>query len=216
MDAAGIAAKVAYGYGKAASKLGPQHSVYRATSTGPAIAPANLVGTTPFIASATPDGAFRRPSNWTTPEQFGLFDPTKARPGDYLTGSSGTWFVASTDTLTIPMVVQCNVVISIARGEAIGPGLNPIYGGQTPAVDQTLLTDWPASLLSGGHSEAGRAMLPDDPKRFAGGICKLPPVPGVTFRAGDRITVDGGDTWMVAGAFLQSLGWRLELAGAEA
>jgi len=215
MTAAKIAAKGAYGYAKLGKVLGQLHSQYRPITAGPALAPINLVGTLPFLASATADGGFRRPGNWTSPEYFALVDPSRLRAGDYLNGPTGTWFVASLETLTIPMVVQCDVIVTLSRNSGIAPGLNAEYGGDT-APDGTLLADWPASLIGGGVSESGRAALPSDPKRFGGGVCKLPAVPGVTIRSGDRIVVQNGDTFLVAAAFLQDRGWRLELSGAEA
>lgn len=214
---AAIAERVQFGYAKAGSKLGLPHSLYRPVGAGPALAAQNLLNpNVPFIASATPDAAFKRPSGWTTPELYALVDPRLLQSGDYLSGPTGVWFVGSCDGVAIPLVVQCNYTVDISRPAGMTAGLNQAYGGRIDATDSPLVTGWPASLLSGGHSEAGRAMVPGDPKRFAGAICKLPRVPGVTFASGDRIVVEGGDTWVIAGAFLLDLGWRLELAGAEA
>ena len=183
----GIAAKVRYGYGKAGKKLGDVHTTYRPTlPTTPALAPQNVMAFIPFISSATPEGAFKRPSNYNQPLRYGLFDAGATRVGDYIDGATGTYFVASQTALEVPMVVACNAMLSVFRGAAASTVNEDVYAGRTVATDSPVLNQFPASLLIAGRSEAGRLDLPGD-SSDRGAVILLPYVAGAVLRVSDRV-----------------------------
>lgn len=212
MTPEGIAAKVAYGYGKSGSKLGPVHTLYRPTSPlTPALAPQNVM--TPqlqFIASATPDVKFTRPAHYNEPLRFGLYDTTQTQVGDYIDGPTGTFFVISQRPIEAPELVFCDVVISVTRaaGDA-GAGVQP-YGGRVTATDVLLVNQWPASMVLGGRAQSGQADLPGD-VRDKGVQALLPATMGVILRTSDRVTDSQGRAFTISSAELSDLGWRLDL-----
>ena len=228
MTAARILDRVQFGYGKAASKLGLPHTLYRPNGPGAPLASQNIMRALPFTTSQTPDGEFKRPSRYGAPVAFALIDvrgvgAAAVRVGDYVTGSTGVWFLASMEQLTIPMVVECNAVINVVRAAGVDLAHEDIYGGRTDGTDGTVLTGWPASVLQGGRIEVGRAGLPGDPS-MKGYIVLLPAQAGALIRTSDRMIVtrwlatgENPDMAMVVNqAELTALGWRIGTSMGEA
>lgn len=216
MTAARILDRVQFGYGKAASKLGLSHTLYRPTAAlTPALSPLCFMRRdVPFAVSQTPDAAFSRPAKYGSAIAFALMDVrgtrgSDVRGGDYIVGPTGTWFVASLEQLTIPMVIECNAVVSVARPAGnVTPGIGP-YGGRKNSTDVPLMAGWPASVLLGGRTQAGRADLPAD-VQAKGFQILLPAWPGVTLRTSDRVTDDAGRAFTLGAAELSDFGWRLD------
>ena len=121
MRADAIAAKVAFGYAKAASKLGLNYTAFRPSGPlTPALASQNRLGVVQFIASVVPNLSFAEPSKYGNPVQYGAvtaLSGTALQHGDYLTVAggqqfldeggdavpvTGTYFVGSRDPL-LPM-----------------------------------------------------------------------------------------------------------------
>ena len=228
MDAAVILAKAAYGYGVAGSKLGLPHAWYRPQNSGPAIIPANQLGSLPFAASATSKGDFARPATPTQMDWYALLDTSQTAIGDYFVGPDGTWFLAEQGLLTAPVARLCNAVLSGFRYEgdaatlpAAAPssgwtgysgGTTPVaYVGDTKATETPLFQEWPARvLIGGGHAENARVTLPGNAKE-AGYTAYLPPIPGVVLREADRLRADDGGDFLISGAESTARGWRLLL-----
>lgn len=243
---AAIALKIAGGYAKAASKLGLPHNLYRPTlPLVPALDPSNFLRSTPFASSATPKGDFASPSKYGAPIRYALTDTrygtdahvqgddtdmmleglsesaiiaaSPVRPGDYVDGSSGTYFFASVNAFEIPMVVECNTVITVKRpaGQDDATDLTPGrhgYEAPTAANDRAILLSWPASVLDGGRTEASRPDLPGDVA--AKGVIILLPATAVPILVMDRIE-DGRQAYTVSSAELTALGWRLGASFSE-
>ena len=210
MDAVKIQARVDRGYGIAAKKVGQLCEIRRPWRAVQPIGAEASLGR--IMAFFDPDYKFqaRRPSLYGKP-LFGVaIDRTDVRIGDYLLGAHDTWFLAGIEPLLPTMGVKCNVVMAVSRpGPVLVPGRNP-YSGRTTATDAPMMAGWPASILIGGRTQAGRANLPGDvPDR--GAQMLVPWWPGVTMRTSDRVSDDQGRVWNVSEAELTDLGWRVEL-----
>ena len=222
MNGAGIVAKSAYGYAKSAQHVGLPHTLFRPLSaTAPTpLDPACLLRPVLFISSANPIAtAFLKPSGYGKPIRYALVDvraPTDGspggalQPGDYITGSTGTYFVASLTPNEDPMVVECSATISISRpvGDT-GSGPQP-YGGATVTTDAPVMSGWPASVLRAGRTVAGRADLPGDVPD-GGFEALLPAWPGTVVRTSDRVTDDQGRAFTISVAEVSAFGLRLVL-----
>ena len=139
----------------------------------------------------------------------GFFDRTATRVGDYLIGPDGTFFIAAMQPLLPTAVVECNATVTITRPAGnTAPGVNP-FGGRKTSTDAPLMSGWPASVLLGGRTQAGRADLPAD-VQDKGFQVLLPAWPGVTLRTSDRLTDDAGRAFTLGAAELTDLGWRLD------
>ncbi len=220
MDGARIAAKSAYGYAKSAQYVGLPHQLCRPSGTGSPVDPARAMRTILFISSANPiKAAFEKPSGYGKPLRYALVDvrmpvggvPADAlRVGDYITGSTGTYFAVSLTLNEDPQVVECNAVVDVLRSEGnSAPGKQP-YGGRRTTTDDLLLTRWPASVLRAGRTVAGRADLPGDVPD-GGFEMLMPAVPGVTIRTSDRVTDNQGRAFVVSSVEYTDLGVRAVL-----
>ncbi len=83
------------------------------------------------------------------------------------------------------------------------------YGGVEIAEATPLLSDWPASMIEGGHGGGARYAgdLPAD-VRLAAFTLLLPTLPGIVPRVEDLVTDDLGRNFVVSSAELSELGWR--------
>jgi hypothetical protein len=147
----------------------------------------------------------------------GYFDAGYSRPGDYIAGPDGVFFIASQPRLGPVLCVRTNRVLSFARPTApIAAGVNR-YVGVQPSATTALLLDWPASVLAAGTS--GRGPLPADAPGVHGGsggwavLLPAARVKGasVLLRPGDLVHDDIGRTGVVSSAELTDLGWRLHV-----
>ena len=210
MDAAGIQRKINRGAGIAAKKLGQvcdQRRPFRAINPVGEDARMGRV-----MAHFDPDFKFQaqKPNLYGKPVWGVLLDRHATHVGDYLIGSSGTYYLVGQQPLLPTAAVECNRVVSLKRpGPSLRAGVNT-YSGRTDANDVTYLAGWPVSILTGGRTQAGRADLPGDvPDK--GAQLLMPAWPGVTIRTSDMVHDDQGRVFDVSAAELTDLGWRLEL-----
>lgn len=198
------------GLGQAAAAVGDWCDVYR--PNGP-LAP-NAAGNR-FIRLPA---AFGSPRGFEVPVGYGdalwegYFDAGYTRPGDYLNGCDGLFFIASQPRLGPVLCVKTNRVLTMSRPAAPTAGGVNGYVGVQPSTAVPLLTAWPASVLAAGSS--GRGALPGDAPGLlggAGGWSVLLPVTGVTLRPGDLAQDDLGRSGVVGSAELTGLGWRLHV-----
>ncbi len=147
----------------------------------------------------------------------GYFDAGYTRPGDYIAGPDGVFFIASQPRLGPVLCVKTNRMLSFARPAApLAAGVNRYVGVQAASATP-LLTDWPASALVAGAG--GRGALPADAPGVmggAGGWVVLLPAPRirgvrVLLRQGDLVHDDLGRAGVIASAELTDLGWRLHV-----
>jgi hypothetical protein len=167
--------------------------------------------------------AFANPSNLIAPVGYGdalwegYFDAGYSRPGDYVAGPDGVFFIASQPRLGPVLCVRTNRVLSFSRPAApLTAGVNRYMGVQLDTATP-LLQDWPASVLAAGVG--GRGPLPSDAPGVHGGsggwAVLLPAVciagVRVVLRAGDLLHDDLARTGVIASAELTDLGWRLHV-----
>ena len=209
MPATAIADRLARGLGRAAVHLGLPYDLHRPTGPNGPVDPATRI--LRLHAAFTPLG--RSISIPGKPLRQGTFDTAYTRPGDILTGSAGTLFIIGQDPFAPPLLVLANRTVGLLRpGRVPSTGLNP-YGAQLRTEVRPLLTGWPASILSAGHS--GQGSLPTD-TRAAAWLVLLPPLPSncPEPRANDLVTDDQDRTLTVSSAEQTAHGWRLQVAQA--
>lgn len=202
-----LAKKVWFGYGKAASKLGVNHALYRPLTALDAITQANAISFS-LPASFSVDPAYAKPDKYGNAQWLALVDGNQVLRGDYIVGPS-TWFIAQIDPLLPIKVIQCNRVISIKRPfveSAAGAGP---YGGSTLGTETALITNWPCSILNGSRGATSEVRLPGD-VTMPRWVVLLPALAGLVIRTDDVIEDDLGRRGIIASAELTSFGWRFD------
>ncbi|PUA19584.1 hypothetical protein [Glaciimonas sp. PCH181] len=211
MDSTTLQSRIYKGYGKAALRIGPINTVYRASS---AISSQGNTVTTLNASFNAEDMKYGRPNKYGKPTWFGLFDGTLVDVGDYLIGPQGTFFVAAMQ-LTLPiLMVECNRTINILRPQQ-QTGIGQVgYGGDTDANETILMQGWPASVLQGTKGEKTEIGLPGDVRTPWWAIL-LPSFSGVVLRSADIITDELSRRYVISSAELTDAGWRLTAMQAQ-
>lgn len=211
MDSDTLQKKIYQGYGKAALRIGPVNTVYRATS---AVLPKGATITTLNASFNAEDMKYGRPNKYGKPTWFGVFDGTLTRVGDYLVGSQGTFFIAAMQ-LTLPiLMVECNRTLTVLRPQQ-QTGVGGVgYGGNTSVGESVLMQGWPASVLQGTKGERTEAMLPGD-VRSPWWITLMPAYSGVVLRSDDIMTDELNRRYVISSAELTGAGWRLTCMQAQ-
>jgi hypothetical protein len=206
MNPAQLQDRISQGLGAAARRLGGNHDAYRPSGPDDPLSVSNrYLRLAAWFNAQDPSGL--RANAYGRPLWYGVFDSAYTRPGDYLSGPSGTYFIAAQQSLLPALCVQTNRTISAARPAAPRQvGVNA-YGGITRAATQPLLSNWPASVLAAGGGGDTDAGLPADGRNAQWSIL-LPPTP-VALRASDLLTDDLGRTYVIAAPELTDLGWRI-------
>ena len=196
--------------GLAARAVGGWCDVFRPVGAGAALAAGNQIIRLP-AAFANPRG-FAASVAYGEALWQGVFDAAYTRPGDYLQGQDGVFFIASQPRLGPLLCVKTNRVLNFRRPAApVLAGMNRYVGVQDAVADR-LLTGWPASVLAAGSG--GRGALPGDApasRSDMGGWAVLLPNANIVLRPGDLAHDDLGRTAVVASAELTGLGWRLHM-----
>jgi hypothetical protein len=206
MDAARLQDRISQGFGVAARKLGADHDAYRPSGPNDPLAVSNRYLRLPaWFNAQDPSGA--RANAYGRPLWYGVFDAAYTRPGDYLSGPSGTFFIAGQQSLLPVLCVQTNRTISASRPAAPRMAGVNAYGGLNRTAAQSLLSNWPASVLAAGGGGDTDAALPADGRNAQWSVL-LPPTP-VALRASDLLTDDLGRTYVIAAPELTDLGWRI-------
>jgi hypothetical protein len=117
-----IQAKVWYGLGKAASKLGSSCEWYRPNGVNNPLAANNQLGTIQAYFRP-PSGPFTTPIQYDKAAFVGTFDATDVDQFDYIVEpTQGTFFVASIDPIAFPLCVRCNHTLTFTRPGATAAG----------------------------------------------------------------------------------------------
>lgn len=215
MDAATLQNRIYKGYGKAALRLGLAYSIYRPANASDPLA--TVLQTLPASFNAE-DFGYKKPNKYGTPTWYAILDGSVTKPGDYLQGAGGTFFIAA-QQLNLPiLVVECNRTLCMKRQTAPA-GVGAVgYGGATVAAstdvlgqtnaDGSLQKGWPASVLLKGKADTTGTDIPSATKNV-GWFILLPPSVPITLQAGDILVDDLGRRYGVQGAELTDLGWRL-------
>lgn len=201
------------GLGAAARAVGAWCDLYRPRGPHTPMASGNRVLRLP--------ATFASPAGFTVPVGYGdvtwegYFDAGYSRPGDYIVGPDGVFFIASQPRLGPVLCVKANRVLSFSRPAAPATAGVNRYVGVQPDTAAPLLTDWPASVLGAGVG--GRGPLPADAPGVhggSGGWAVLLPALRIAhaplqLRPGDLIHDDLARAAVIASAELTGLGWRL-------
>jgi hypothetical protein len=203
------------GLGAAARAVGAWCSLYRPQSANRPMDGSNSLLRLP-AAFANPRG-LNAPVGYGDALWEGYFDAGYSRPGDYIAGPDGVFFVAAQPRLGPVLCVKTNRVLGFSRPTPpLMAGVN-CYMGVQPDTALPLLVDWPASVLAAGVG--GRGPLPADAPGVHGGsggwAVLLPAFRSagatVLLRPGDLVHDDLARTGVVASAELTALGWRLHV-----
>jgi hypothetical protein len=211
MDGATLQAKIYNGYAKAAQIIGLTFNLYRPLSAGSPLG--NLVGTLKAALDSGPAYSFKSPNEYGDPTWFALINDATAQTGDYLVNANGTYFIAGKQFLLPVIVVECNRSVRISR-QTMSSAVGAVgYSGTTAAGETNILGAagnlWPASIMFGGKAQ-GAIGLPADSKQSGWRILLPPSVPGgVVLTASDIVTDDIGRRYVIDGAELTDLGWRI-------
>ena len=206
MDPVRLEDTVARALGRAALVAGAAFDLYRPVAALDPLAPCHRI--LRLKALLAPDnGNPRQAVGYGHPTWQAMLDAAYTRPGDYLVGRSGTWFIAAQQRLLPVLAVKTTRQATFSRAAApLVAGLNR-YGGLTAASATPLTGAWPVSMLAAG-SGGQDAGLPADTPPGTWTIL-LPAIPGVILRNGDLFADDLARTATVASAELTDLGWRL-------
>lgn len=208
MDGAAVQGYVDYGYAKAASFIGETYKQFRPSGSLPATGLSNYLGT----ITAYVDPGVNFPAD--NPRPFGkallktVVDPSAVLPGDYLVGSSRTYFISSIQPLQPVLSVYTNDVVTVERSETPDQsGLLP-YGGERRSTMTTILTSWPASVLLKGKKEKNPTGLGSDTPQTEMEILLPPNAPAIL--PGDiLLTETGGKRYVAENVEISDLGFRI-------
>ncbi|VVE85015.1 hypothetical protein [Pandoraea sputorum] len=216
MDAITLQNRIYAGYAQAAKRLGLSYAQFRPTAA------ANPLATqrgSLLVAFNAEDMSYGKPNRYGDPVWYGLFDGRLTQTGDYLVGPGGTFFIAS-QQLHLPIqCVECNVTVRVSR-VAAQTGVGAVgYGGPCGESgangDSFLIGDasdagWPASILLFGQREKSVSGLPSSSQQIGWRILLPKSVPqSVVFQASDTVSCSLGRRYVVQGAELTDMGWRL-------
>lgn len=214
MNRAGIADRVARGYGIAARVVGDAYRIHRPSPTGIAIGAATYVGE--VFAAFSDDLSFARRERWGEVAKVAVLDLSRVAVGDYLTGAGGTFFVSALPAFGPPQVVACNRVLTVTRPSPGAAG-DAYYGGDVRAAEVALLSGWPGAVAQAGGLAGVDIGLPGD-ARAPGWTIYLPASASAQLRASDVVEDDQARPmrYIIGSAEETDMGWRLRAQQAVA
>ena len=204
-----IQARLWKGFGKVARQQGVLTEIYRPVN---ALAPfGNKIGETQIVF--TNNYEFIKPDKFGVAWLYAIFDGTLAQHGDYLVSGSDTFYIATIEMNSPPLVVRCERTVSVSRVSTPTAGVNGTkgvlsYAGATRAKETTLVENWKASILQGTKGESNPTNLPSD-VRMPWWLILMPSISGITFDTGDIIRDDQERKFLISSAELTRMGWRL-------
>jgi hypothetical protein len=209
MDGTRLQDIIAQGLGTAARAIGVLCDAFRPSEGANPLASVNRF--LQLSAAFNPrDPGFRNAGLPGNAVWYGVFDSAYLVPGDYLVEqvSGRIWFVAALQNLLPATCVLTNCVLTVTRPSTAGVAGVNAYGGGTGST--AVVAGFPGNLLHGGSSRAPGAIPAD--ARIGEAVALLPAVSAAPFFArGDLVTDDLGRSFVVSGAELNALGWRLDL-----
>jgi hypothetical protein len=207
MDGLALADKISRGMGAAARRIGSPYIVYRPVAAATPINSRNRIIRL-FAAFNAGDGRFVRGEPYGDAVWWGVFDASYTRPGDFLVGAGGTFFIASQAALLPVQCIKTNRTLTIVRPAPVQIGG---YSGLVKETATVVEVGWPASILALSARISGN--LPE--ARYGNWLVLLPQLPAAPM-AGDALIDDLGRNFVLASAEHSDLGWRLmvrEVAG---
>ena len=195
---------ISRGLGSAARHIGDTCDAFRPSCAASPLASDNRY--LRLLAAFTQEGfSFRSPVGYGHATWSGIFDSAYTRPGDYLSGPAGIFFISAQQKLLPTICVLTNRTVSITRAAAPDlVGIN-VYGGFVSATAVPVITAWPASILFAGSGAPDD--LPGDASVPTWTIL-LPSTP-TPLNPADLIMDDRGFSYVISSAEFTSLGWRI-------
>jgi hypothetical protein len=196
--------RIARGLGAAARHIGAPYDAFRPKSAHDPLATPNRYLRLHAAFNAE-DPGFKHPNGYGRATWFGVFDSAYTRPGDYLRGPAGIFFIAAQPALLPNLCVLANRVMDLSRpAAATAAGVNA-YGGVLATTSTPLLTGWPGSILTAGSGSPGD--LPSE-ANIPSWTVLLPDTP-VQLRSADIIRDDLGRAYTIGTCEYSGLGWRI-------
>jgi hypothetical protein len=199
------------GLGKAAGKLGLIHGVFRPASVGCPLMEGNrFQNLHSWFQRGSPLAKGR--AGWSEASWSGIFDRGYTKPGDYLHGPFGTYFVAVQDPLAEALCIRCSRTVSVVRPiGARRAGANH-YSGTVRGKEREVLSAWPCFITVARANRAAASGLPGD--GLAGQaellLPLLPPEFGGPQKA-DLVNDDRGFSYVVDAVEESDLGLRIAI-----
>ena len=211
MDPSTLQNLIARGLGAAARHTGELYDAHRPDDWRNPITPETRYLRLPAVFN-NQDPTFTRAARYDRPDRYGAFDTAYTRPGDYLVGPGGSFFIAAQEHLLPPLCVLTNAVLDVLRpNTATTSGLTG-YSGIQHTDTTPMLQSWPASILATGPG--GQPILPADGSPGIWTIL-LPPGP-YRLHTSDIVTDDQSRSFVVATVDRTLLGHRLTVKQAAA
>lgn len=210
MDGATIQQRIYAGRAKAALRIGQTCRQYRPLTADAPLG--NMIGLI-FAAFNAGDSTYKVPNLPGDPIWYADLDGRATQPGDYLVRATdgATWYISAQQQLLPIVTIECNRSVRITRQVPVTEVGAVGYGGNAKPNEVDVLGNagalWPASILQGGRKQTGVA-LPGGTAQ-AGWKVALPPSVPIVIAAADILTDDLGRRYVIDGAELTDMGWRL-------
>lgn len=115
MDGTGIQAKIFYGLGKAASRLGFPFTIYRSASLINPIVPGNVIADPVMAAFVPTPYTYLKYNKPAVPDWTAIINATTLLAGDWIINAQATYYLAQIQpNLPLP-AISCNRIVSINR-----------------------------------------------------------------------------------------------------
>lgn len=193
VDFARVQNRIYYGYGKAATRLGTSHAIYRSANGIDPIQQPNFL----FNQLISVDENLK----YTKAKKYGdmqwQFLPENGlllQNYDYMVSPSGIHYfivdIIPDDRLTPPTCVECNAIISLFDlSNTLNPGGNPYQ--QFPGDKTTILSNCPAAVMQYTRMDMDNMRLPTSVKMPTYSIL-VPDFDDVVIKSGQEIEDDKG------------------------
>jgi hypothetical protein len=210
MDARQLNDRVARGLGQAALRLGEGYEAFRPRGAVAPLARGNLLLRL-NVALHGEDQNWQRSARYGDASWFAVHDTAYTRPGDYLRGPHGTFFIAAQPLLLPTVCILTNRILRFVRANGAQMAGANGYGGLERCDERLLLEGWPASVLNGSMSSHGSGDLPGEPgpQRW---VVLLPVLQGpeaIELKTDDVMTDETGTSAVISAVERSELGWRL-------
>ena len=207
MDGTLLQTKIDAGLAKAAPRIGQPFAQFRPTGPVGPLAAANQIATlTAWFGPDSPQPT--RPDPYGKPVRWPVLDRSQIQVGDYFTGTSGTFFIASAQPLRAVQAVQCNRTLTVSRMET-ATGIGALdYNSDIAASETVIMGAWPAAMLVMSKAEQGALKLPGDVRQSWWSVL-MPAWPGAGLIHDDIVTDETGMRYALVGVELTDMGWRL-------
>ena len=207
MDSNQLQDKIYLGLGKTARYIGSTADAYRTLNASYPLDKQNRFLRLPVWFTST-NNAVTGTNTYGQPLWHGVFDASYTRPGDYLVFQSKVYFIAAQEPLLPVLCVMTNRTVSISRPNVQALTAANLYGGYTLGASTSLISGFPACVLSENKSGSPLANLPTD-QALASWYVLLPAPAEILITPGDLMTDDLGRNAVITGSELTSLGWRI-------